>query len=328
MTTKYVTLSFVIALAAGGLWFGRMSWRVRHQLVTLHVRNVPLAKVLKNVEKQTRSTIRAERGLDTRITLRLTDKPLAYVLDRLAEQAGARWSTVYAVYESPRSLGSLDAALRADGKLEPAGWMRLAPMMTDLKEPGGPDDALQPGPNPQIKSIPDDSTPGGRVVATEDAVFNGPAAKGPGGPSAAPRIMRLVRKGGPDGAGTEQEDWTPEELILEADLNGRLGKERPESATPEAAAQTAQNVRGRWTTLYVLRKSMFGIGFGGMPMREPLPGKGNSGGPLARPNAEGARLKPADLQQAATRERNEQFARLTPDQRVQRARARHGFDQN
>jgi len=47
MTTKYVTLSFVIALAAGGLWFGRMSWRVRHQLVTLHVRNVPLAEVLK-----------------------------------------------------------------------------------------------------------------------------------------------------------------------------------------------------------------------------------------------------------------------------------------
>jgi len=109
------------------LWAGRVVWGINHQLVTLNVRNIPLAEVLRKVEWQTWKKIRAEKNLDARITLHLKNKPLSYVLDRLAEQAGARWSTLYAVYDSPRAVKSLDAALRADSKLEPQAGQKLHP---------------------------------------------------------------------------------------------------------------------------------------------------------------------------------------------------------
>src|SRR5437899_2018782 len=117
MKTKYLVLGIGALLAAGGLWFGRTAWRAHRQLVTLNVRNAPLTEVLRKIEKETWTKIRAEKGLDARITLHLTDKPLSDVLDRLAEQAGAHWSKVYAVYDSPRALNALDTALRNDGKL-------------------------------------------------------------------------------------------------------------------------------------------------------------------------------------------------------------------
>src|SRR6266496_4068646 len=136
MKTKYLLLATGALLAAGGLWFGRLAWRAHHQLVTLNVRNAPLADVLRKIERQTWKKIRAQRSLDARITLQVTDKPLSDVLDRLAEQAGARWCTIHAVYVSARALHALDSALNGDGKLEPAGWTKIAPNPPPLPPPG------------------------------------------------------------------------------------------------------------------------------------------------------------------------------------------------
>src|SRR5437870_351631 len=138
MKTKYLLLGAGAVLIAGGLWFGRAAWRVHRQLVTLQVRNAPLAEVLRKIERQTWKKIRAEKSLDARITLNVTDKPLAYVLDLIGEQAGARWTTFHAVYGSSRALRALDAALEGDGNLEPAGWTKLAPVIP-ASEPPDPD---------------------------------------------------------------------------------------------------------------------------------------------------------------------------------------------
>jgi len=335
MKTKYVVLGAVAALVLGGFWVGRNVWRVRHGLVTLRAHNAPLAEVLKSVEKQTHKKIRAEQGMDARITLRLTDKPLAYVLDRIAEQAGARWSTVYAVYDSTRALQALDSALAADGKLETAGWTRLAPVIAEIKEPGVMHYVPQNGADPQMQALPPDFAPGRTVTATEDVTAGNPVGKAPRGPGSMPKMVRVFRGGGPGGGAEEQEVWSPEELVMESGLNARLGDARPDDASPESASQTAQKVNGHWTTYFAMKKSRFGMGFGGPPsfQRGPRPGNGPVG---AGPGAAGTNFNPAelsgpvigDMEAAARRERDEQFARLTAEQRVQRARARQAFNQN
>src|SRR6266496_2913754 len=127
MKTKHLLLGIGALLAVGIFWGGRAAWQIRHQLVTLDVRNMPLTEVLRKVERQTWKRIRAEKNLDARITLHVKNKPLSYVLDRLAEQAGARWSMLYAVYNSPTAVKALDASLRGDSGIESAGWTKVAP---------------------------------------------------------------------------------------------------------------------------------------------------------------------------------------------------------
>src|ERR1700720_1288224 len=108
MKMKYLFVGIAGLLALGGLCFGRMAWRAHQQIVSLDVHNLPLAEVLRKIEWQTWKKIRAEKNLDARIPLHVTDQPLVFVLDWIGEQSGARWSTVYAVYDSARAVNSLD----------------------------------------------------------------------------------------------------------------------------------------------------------------------------------------------------------------------------
>src|SRR5260221_6785569 len=150
MKTKYLLLGILALLIAGGVLAGRVVWRSRRQLITLNVRNMPLADVLRKLERQTGKKLRAEQDVEARITLHLSEKPLNYVLDCLAEQARARWSTLYAVYGSKRSLDALDSALRHDGRIEPAGWTKIAPHPADADEPGAEEGGavFRPNTNP------------------------------------------------------------------------------------------------------------------------------------------------------------------------------------
>lgn len=310
MKTKHLLLVVGTLLAAGALWAGRTAWRVHRQLVTLNVRNAPLAEVLHKIEKQTWKKIRAEKALDARITLRVTNKPLAYVLNRVAEQAGAHWSTVYAVYGSSRALRALEVALRNDGKLEPAGWTKIAPNPADFEADGKGDPAghLRINPKPDgldsTESVP---MPGGLYQGADPSLGNLrpiPAPEGAGPQDG--RQRRVLAKSTKDGAvmffggpSGEMEMWSPEELVLESALSSRLGSETNQASTAQAAAEAARKVKGRWTSFLAFRKSSMGIGFSAMP---PAPG---------RPRLEHGPAEP-----------NERFANLTPEQRVKRARER------
>jgi hypothetical protein len=104
--------------------------------------------------------------------------------------------------------------------------------------------------------------------------------------------------GGPKG---QMETWSPEELVIEASLKSRLGGENSSSATAQAATEAAQKVKGKWTTYFAFRKSNLGIGFGNMPHSQPGLGQ-------------------------IKHDPNDRFARLTPEQRVQRAREHFQFN--
>jgi len=292
MKTKYLLLGIGALLAAVACWGGRVAWQMRHQLVTLDVRNMPLDDVLRKVERQTWEKLRAEQNLDARITLHVKNKPLSYVLDRLAEQAGARWSTLYAVYNSPAALKALDTSLRGDSKIESAGWTKVAPKPPSMDEMP-PAAAQIVGP----KGIP-----------------------GGSGGAGGQRRMMVVRRGanGPvtfsGGSDGQMEMWSAEELVVETPLSTRLG-EQELAATAQSAAATAKKVNGKWTTFLAFRKSAMGIGF----RLPPAGGPGGFGGPNG-PRRPGGPDKP-DFN-PMKHNPNDRFARLTPEQRVQRARER------
>ncbi len=251
MKTKYFLLATGAILMIGGLWFARAAWRAHRQLVSLNVREAPLADVLHRIERQTWTKIRAEKSLaGARITLHVSSQSLRDVLNRIAEQAGAHWSTLYAIYDSAQALQSLDTTLAGNGKLEPAGWKRIAPDLSVSPETGGDGGGQVFGRNPN---------PGGS-------------------PMGGPRRMMLARRtkdgpvmvfGGPSG---EVETWSPEELVLQSSLTSRLGTASHPAPTARAAAEAAKSVGGKWTTYLAFSKSSMGVGFR-MPPDRPVPGQ-------------------------------------------------------
>jgi hypothetical protein len=289
MKTKFLLLGIGALLVAGGLWWGRSAWRARHELVTLDVREAPLAEVLRKVERQTGTKLRAEKAtLDTRITLRVKDKPLAYVLKRLGEQAGGRWSTLYAIYGSTSALKALDSALAGDGQIEPAGWTRVALKPPAWALPGASGGAAAFGPSP-----------------------------GPGdSPSAPGRGAMMMSKGGPafpGGANGPMGIGSFARLIIESSLSGLLAGEPQEGATAAVAAQIARRVNGRWTTYLALARLPVGLRYSG---GGGFGGGFSSGGGGAPPPG----FDPLKLIQKGRFDPNDRFVRLTPEQRVQRAR--------
>jgi len=325
MRNKYLLIGIVGILAATGWSIGHTVWRVKHQLVTLNVRNMPLAEVLRKIEGQTRQKIRAETPLDAKITLTLANTPLSEALDRIGEQAGARWSTIYAVYSSGDALGKLDSALRGDGKLETVGFTKIAPgLPTFAGNPDGGPVIVSGLGGPSSPDAPSAKLPPGRVMAaTEDVEIRRPGA-GPSTPATAqgrPRMVKIVRKGG-EGGTTETEIWTPEELVIQSDLNGRLGETKTEVASPAEAESVARKVNGRWTTYVALRKTKLGMDFGGFQHSAPRTKVITSGAPGGQEVAPDLSLGSGGFEEAIARQKNDEFGRLTPEQRVARARER------
>jgi hypothetical protein len=331
----------VVMIATGGLWFGRAAWRAHRQLVTLHVRNAPLAEVLHQIKRQTWQKILTEKAWDAPITLDVRNKRLADVLDRVAEQAGGRWSTVYAVYGSSTALGKLEGALCGEAKLEGSGWTRVAPptLVLQLPENGESGPIRLTGAGPDRDGPGTGASTGAGVTATEDVTVERPAPGKAGTSEAAsnprprgPAVVRVVRKRSGDGGSSVEEDvWSPEELVMESVLAARLGSEKGDEATAEAAAQAAGKVHARWATYFVMRKSPLEMGFGGMrPMvRRLKPGvvirSGNGAGPGGT-NTDIAGgipgLEEHDIGDALRQQRNDELGKLTPEQRVLRARER------
>jgi hypothetical protein len=241
-------------LLAAAAFVGRAAWRAHLKIVSLDIREAPLRVVLKKIEWQTWEPIRAEQGLDAKVTLHVLDEPLTNVLDRIAQQIGARWSTVFAVYDSAITLALLDRALQSDGKLEPA-WVKLAPVMPEKPPPG-----LEEG----------------------ERLMHAPGP-GPGAPPGPRRMMFTSSPNGPtvlrNGKG-EVEVWSAEELVMAAPLQSRLGKDSAvnpdEPLTAAAISEAARKVDGKVARRVAFRKSILGVGFskpptGGHMTRPPNP---------------------------------------------------------
>jgi hypothetical protein len=150
-------------------------------------------------------------------------------------------------------------------------------------------------------------------------------------------VYKFVRRGGDGGPdSTIEETWSPVELVLESKLSSSLSGDFSQSATPEAAAEAAKQVKGRWKTYYAMRKSPMGIGLAGTPkmmsaVKEGAMGRAKEIHMGAGTNVHGANLNMEELgnnlEQMVRQQKLEDLAKLTPEQRVQRARDRAALSQ-
>jgi hypothetical protein len=245
---KLLKLVVVVGLVVAGSWFGRTLWAAHHDLVTLHVRNVPLAEVARTIAGQVHQKINVDPKLDAKVTLDVKRLPLTNVLDLLAEQSGARWGKTHAVYDSESALGRLEGALGGSTTLEAAGWTNVAPRFAKLDLPpmdfagggsgprrmivNGPDGSPgvtggQPMGSADVQRFPPADVKGGAVtVDTEDVS----AGTHPG--------VRVVRGGGPGPIGGE-----PNHRVTVRVMKGPGGTTTTTTTTMEGDAERVNVTR-------------------------------------------------------------------------------------
>ena len=315
---------WLIAVAVAGFWFGRLAWRAHHNLVTLNARNMPLAEVVRSLERQTWEKIKYDRSLNAKITLNVKDAPLDSVLDLVADRAGARWQKTYAIGPNRGAISKLESVLEAGGKLDSTGWTNVAPPPPDLPREvvigGGPIQTVPP---------PDGSGPGsgpmapggGRMMRRlfrpggppggEDPGGVGPSGHGGGGivaPSGGQAIMIM-----PDGS---EDIWNSERIVLATDLLPQLGSNAPSEASAESAQQIANAVHGRSQLYYSIAAAPFGMGGHVFSHRMSGGGRKAGGGPDQGPDG-------GDIVSMMTK--GQQQRRLSemgrsPEEQVERAR--------
>jgi len=167
------------------------------------------------------------------------------------------------------------------------------------------------------------------------------AGPGPGGHNGSGTSDVIIKKGGPDGSAQPrirmvtrsrdgsgkmfEEVWSPEHLVLEQKLSGKLRDGSYSDPSETAAREVAKKVKGDLTTLYVLSSGPGGFPFAGKMMRQIHAGGGGSGGT----NGASGELPPLpDLEAVVKRHEAENYTRLTPEQRVQRAREKQAAKAN
>ena len=366
MNNKYLLFGVTVLVLAGAAWAGRAIYRAKKNIVTLDVYNAPLASVIKQLERQTRETILAGKGLDAKVTLAVKNVPLDEALDQLARSAGANWSKWYAVHGSERALTQLETALRDRAKIEDAGWTNIAPY--DIA--GGPEWHSGPGGLPEAsgnvksgvvvtkrkpvmirldsKDVKDGNVEAAireqlKAAGADEATIAQAVAAAPqttvdvdmdvqagGGGSnvvvktRAPQDrIRMVTRTRDGSGGVVEEIWTPERVVLEQRLLSKLGDQSYPDASETVAREVADKVRGNLTTLYVLRGSPGGFPFAGRRMRAIH--DGSDGGTNAVPGEPPPLL---DIESAVRRAEAENYTRLTPEQRVERAREKKAEKNN
>jgi hypothetical protein len=257
MKTRKIGIALA-ALAVAGIWFGRLAWRAHHNLVTLHAHNMPLADVVRSLQRQTWEKIRYDKSINAKITLNVKDAPLSLVLDSVADRAGARWQKVFAVGGSVTAMTKLESVLDGAEKLDSAGWTNLAPRFSELEE------------NPDLSAAvpePTEAKPG-QIVRRVFRTMGGAGRGGSG--SVRPGSVQTVSSSA--GGGVDQ--WSSERLVLENSLLPLLGPGLPDEATAETAARVASSVHARSRLYYSLEKSPYETG--GM-MGPPLTATGKPG---------------------------------------------------
>jgi hypothetical protein len=294
MKTKQIALG-VAAMAVVGLWFGRLAWRAHNNLVTLQVRNMPLAEVVKSLERQTWEKIRFDKKLGAKITLNVKDAPLEKILDLVADRAGARWQKTFAVGAAQGAMAKLEAVLEGEAKLNEAGWTNLAPKFAELVMedlPGGGAEQVPGKPGLML---------GRRVIRSQDTR----AGQSGGAAGGAQMISTL-----PDGT---VDQWSSERLVLESTLLPLVGQELPEEASLETAGRVATIVHGKRRVYYALEKSPFEMG--------PMMGGGRTVKAARAPGPEHPDLNDAvaNMAQMSRQRRLRELSR-SPEEQVERAR--------
>ncbi len=267
------------------------AFRAHSKLVTLNVRNADLRDVIRKVEWQTWEKIFVEKTASGKITLNIHKVPLDQALGLIAEQASCRWTMVYPLYSSSRSLSAFKES--ALGEINPAanGWTNYAGR--------GFADRI-----------------GGVGFGNNLQRLNAPISLEIKGKELPVAIMALARR-------------APGRVIPEDGDYDNVWLSFDRTTLPEAVAKLAKQVHRKWTSYYVLQ-SRRGNTRPGASLADGNPGNEPSAdaAAAARQRYESLldTLTPEEREKAEeARQRHEAFQQMTPEQR-QEAAAQHAAD--
>lgn len=117
-----IVLGTVLAATA---WFGYAAWRASKDTVTIDVRNADVKDVVARIERQTWETIYVRGDISGKVTLNVKNAPLESVLEIISEQTNARWSALYPLYSSSKTLSFLKRSLAGEDIQPPNVWTNL-----------------------------------------------------------------------------------------------------------------------------------------------------------------------------------------------------------
>src|SRR4051794_8763299 len=119
---KPVLKTALLVMAVLLLYGTYLAVRAHSKLVTLDVRDADIREVVKKIEWQTWESIFVHKGVEGKITLNVHKVPMEEVLNLIGEQASTRWTSVYPLYTSGKSLVAFKKSLRGDVNPAESGW--------------------------------------------------------------------------------------------------------------------------------------------------------------------------------------------------------------
>jgi hypothetical protein len=122
---KTLSWAAAILLTFGTGWGAYTAYRAHLNLVTLNVREVDVRKVVRSIEWQTWERIVVHHDVTGKVTLNVRSAPLERVLTILSEQTSSRWTALYPLYSSRKSLTALRNLTAGNGSADTNGWSAL-----------------------------------------------------------------------------------------------------------------------------------------------------------------------------------------------------------
>ena len=122
---KRRALCIALALGAVLLWGGWLAYRAHSNLVTLNVRNMDVRKVVSKIQWQTWERIIVNSDVSGKVTLNVRKVPLEEVLHIVAMQTSSRWAALYPLYSTGKSVVAFKKAVRGDMPASESGWTNL-----------------------------------------------------------------------------------------------------------------------------------------------------------------------------------------------------------
>ncbi len=287
---------------------GRQAWRAQHNLVTLEVHDADLADVVRQLKWQTWESIYVGKNVTGKVTLKVHNQPLEVVLDILNEQVNGRWSVVYPLYTTSRSL-KLARAL-AGGMVESpvTGWTHWNGQPGG--RPTGTPETADAGKNPNLPG--GQGAPGGGFRGPDAGRSSSITASFTNRPpvEVAATLRRLT------GTRVVPEDGTSIPVTL------RLENVPVEVAVAAVAKKTVR----KWARLYVFE----GRPNGPLPKSTEVTTNGDGQGPARRPEPTEEQREQMRQQMASDPARQEQainrmmssLVNSTPQQRAERDQMR------
>jgi len=137
MKKLFLRVGVIMAVFCVG-WGSYAAYRAHLNLVTLDVHGADLRAVVHSIMWQTWEKILVHREVNGKVTLNVHDAPLERVLQILGEQTSSRWTAVYPLYSSRKSLTALHNLTLGIATADTNGWSAFQTRGMRLGGGGGP----------------------------------------------------------------------------------------------------------------------------------------------------------------------------------------------